>query len=96
MDGIYEQESARASDHHEEQIAQRRLWTAVLVQAVEDWRSNNVRRQREAEEFLFQSQEDFERVCAGAGLDSSHLRAKLLRIKPRVQQQPAFLLRRAA
>jgi len=35
---------------------ERRLWLAVLVQAVEDWQSANLRQQREAETFLFSDQ----------------------------------------
>lgn len=94
--GIYEQESKRASQHHDDQFAERRLWTAVLLQAMEDWRSGNMRRQREAAEFLFESREDFERVCAGAGLDSGALRSKLHRMKPLVERQPVFPFRQAA
>jgi hypothetical protein len=48
---------------------ERRLWAAVLLQAVEDWRSNNIRANRAAEEFLFKSALDFETVCHGAGFD---------------------------
>ena len=94
MEGIYEQESTRA--YHDEQIADLRLWTAVLLQAMEDWRSGNMRRQTEAEEFLFECKEDFERVCLGAGLDPAALRSKLQRMKPLVARPPAFPLRRAA
>lgn len=53
----------------EELISERRLWTAVLVNAaaVEDWRGGTPRVQREAQEFVFESDADFEMVCAGAG-----------------------------
>jgi hypothetical protein len=37
----------------EELISERRLWTAVLVNAVEDWRGGTLRARREAQEFLF-------------------------------------------
>jgi hypothetical protein len=96
MEGIYEQESTRASAHYDEQIAERRLWTAVLLQAMEDWRSDNMRRQTEAEEFLFDAKEDFERVSLGAGLDPGALRAKLQKMKPLVARSPVFPLRHAA
>jgi hypothetical protein len=50
-------------------IAERRLWTAVLVMAVEDWRNGSLRSKRAAQQFLFEDDRDFEEVCAGAGLD---------------------------
>ena len=94
--GIYEQESKQAREHHDEQVAERRLWTAVLLQTMEDWQSGNIRLQNEAAEFLFDSQEDFERVCSGAGLDSSALRSKLRRMRPLVERQPVLGFRQAA
>jgi hypothetical protein len=62
---------------------ERRLWTAVLVQAVVEWRSNNARARNAAEKFLFNSDEDFLTVCAGAGLNPSSFRAQLVRMRPR-------------
>lgn len=63
--------------------AERRLWTAVLVQAVVEWQSNKVRVSRAAEQFLFESDADFETVCASAGLNPQSFRAQLARIKPK-------------
>jgi hypothetical protein len=60
--------------------AERRLWTAVLMQAVVEWRSDRMRAKREAEAFLFHNEKDFQIVCAGAGLDPSALRLQLLRL----------------
>jgi hypothetical protein len=60
---------------------ERRLWLAVIAQAVEDWRSVNQKRQREAETFLFGARKDFECVCASAGLDARNLLDKLARLK---------------
>jgi hypothetical protein len=37
----------------EELISERRLLTAVIVNAVEDWRSGSLRARREAQDFLF-------------------------------------------
>jgi hypothetical protein len=68
---------------------ERRLWLAVLAQAVEDWRSTNEKRHREAETFLFGGRKDFAVVCASAGLDSRHLLEKLARFKPDVQRRNA-------
>jgi hypothetical protein len=66
---------------------ERRLWIAVLVRAVEDWREGSLRARREAQKFLFQEDRDFERVCAGAGLDPHSFRAKLLKIGRTVEVQ---------
>lgn len=64
----------------EESIAERRLWMAVVANAVEEWKSGTLKSRRAAQQFLFESDEDFERVCACAGLDAGHLRSKLLKI----------------
>ncbi len=64
----------------EELIAERRLWTAVVVTAVEDWRSGSLRARRDAQKFLFENTQDFEMVCAGAGLDPNDMRSRLLKI----------------
>ena len=69
----------------EELIGERRLWTAVVVMAVEDWRNGTLRSRREAQQFLFENDKDFNAVCASAGLDPSNLRAKLLKIGHRVE-----------
>ena len=42
----------------EELISERRLWTAVLVHAVEDWRKGTLRARREAQDFLFHNDQD--------------------------------------
>jgi hypothetical protein len=67
-------------------IPERRLWLAVLTQAVEDWRSANLRQQRAAQDFLFASQKDFTTVCSSAGINPGSLGPKLLRMKPAVEQ----------
>jgi hypothetical protein len=63
------------------ELPERRLWIAVLMQAVEDWRSANVRRQKEAEAFFFDRRKDFASVCASAGLDAGNLLKGLARMK---------------
>jgi len=60
---------------------ERRLWVAVLLQAVLDFQSNNARAQREAEKFLLQSPADLEAVCHRAGLNPSVFQSKLRRIR---------------
>ena len=62
---------------------ERRLWTAVLVQAIMEWRSNNVRVSRAAERFLFEDRKDFDSVCASAGLNPQSFRSQLARIRPK-------------
>jgi hypothetical protein len=71
------------SDQHEynAELPERRLWIAVLAQAVEDWRSSNVRGQQEAEAFFFDRQKDFASVCASARLDAGNLLNRLARMK---------------
>jgi hypothetical protein len=60
---------------------ERRLWAAALLQAVEDWRSNNMRAHRAAESFLFNSGIDFETVCQGAGFDPVTFQSKLRHLR---------------
>jgi hypothetical protein len=63
-------------------IGEQRVWTAVLLQAVEDLQSVNQRLRLAAEQFLFQNQHDFEFVCAGAGINGSNFRSRLKRHLP--------------
>jgi hypothetical protein len=74
----------------EEMIGERRLWTAVLISAVQDWRIGGLRARREAQDFLFESDKDFGVVCARAGLDPGSLRVKLLKIGQRIGPQVRF------
>ena len=69
-------------------IGEKRLWVAVLLQAVEDWRSDRISARRDAEKFLFHSHADFERVCAGAGIEASSFRARLCRLRLRSPMLP--------
>jgi hypothetical protein len=75
----------------EDFIGENRLWTAVLVKAVEDWRFGTMRRRREAQEFLFESDKDFSTVCANAGLDPASLRSKLLKIGKKLDPHVRFV-----
>ena len=69
----------------EDTIGANRLWTAVIVKAVEDWRMGSLRARREAQRFLFEDDRDFYQVCARAGLDPMTFRRKLLRIGRRIE-----------
>lgn len=71
----------------EDCIAERRLWIAVLVMAVEDWRAGSLRKRREAQIFLFENKTDFERVCASAGVDAEGFRSRLQRIGKKVEMR---------
>jgi hypothetical protein len=80
----------------EDCISERRLWTAVIVMAVQDWRNGSLRARREAQSFLFEDNADFQAVCASAGLDPATLRARLLKIGQRVHMHGPYLQKMAA
>jgi hypothetical protein len=80
----------------EELISERRLWTAVVVKAVEDWRTGTLRARREAQDFLFENDKDLELVCSAAGLDWQGFRARLLRIGSKVKIEGPLALPLAA
>jgi len=77
-------------------ISERRLWAAVLVQAVEEWWTGNLRQRREAQAFLFDDSENLARVCAGAGLDPERFSSKLLKVGQKVAMQNHSQVRLAA
>lgn len=91
---IHEQASVDQSS--ESPIGLRRMWSAVLLQALEDWQSTSLTRKLQAEKFLFQSQNDLASVCRSAGLDPRYVAAKLERMKQSAQQQPAHFAWQAA
>ena len=76
----------------EESISASRLWIAVILNAVEDWRNGTLHARREAQEFLFDNDEDFEMVCTAAGLDSNDFRVRLLKVGPRIEMRAPFSL----
>jgi hypothetical protein len=97
MEGMASQVSLDTQNNvTEELISERRLWTAVLVSAVEDWRGGTLRVRREAQEFLFESDVDFEMVCAGAGLDAGDFRTRLLKIGCRIETDGLRMMLKAA
>lgn len=69
-----------------EAIAERRMCTAVIVHAVEEWLSGPLRVRRAAQ-FLFEDDDNFFQVCACAGLDPASFRSRLLRVGRRVAMQ---------
>ena len=85
---IHQNAANSAVDQGTDQISERRLWTAVLLQALEDWKSSNMRRKREAEKFFFESAADFARVCMGAGFTPASVLSRLRHM----QGKPAVAL----
>lgn len=75
----------------EQPIGEQRLWVAVLSQAIQDWQGDRLRSKRDAEQFLFQDQKDFQLVCARAGIDPISFRSQLLRLRGPVKANPVKL-----
>lgn len=84
--GTLEQEAVT-----EECISERRLWTAVIVTAVEDWRNGTLRARRAAQSFLFEDESDFQSVCESAGLNPDSLRSRLVKIGKKVEMTGPYL-----
>jgi len=71
----------------EDCASERRLWTAVLACALEDWRTGTLRQRREAQQFIFEDHADFENACSLAGIDRESLRSRLLKIGQKVAME---------
>jgi hypothetical protein len=69
----------QSTDHQE--TAEQILWRAVIASTVEEWMHGQLRRKREAEEFLFQNDKDYNIVCVSAGIDPQNLRERLRKIR---------------
>lgn len=93
---IYQDAADHAKDQCTDQVSERKLWTAVLLQALEDWKSTNMRRKAEAEKFLFQSGPDFAKVCVGAGLVPDSVLSRLQRMKKSIVEPSVRLVEYAA
>lgn len=68
-------------------MGERRMWLAVILLAIEDWKTGTLRMRREAQKFLFENQRDFEDVCANAGLNAASLRVQLRKAGRLVEMQ---------
>jgi len=66
-----------------EETAEQKLWRAVIATTVEEWVSGPLRRKREAEQFLFSDNHDFQTVCFSAGINPANLRGRLEKIRSR-------------
>lgn len=75
---------ARCGGVPQDTDSERRLWLAVVAQAVEEWRNGTLRNKRLAQHFLFDDTCDFFAVCGHAGLDAENLRTRLLKIGRKV------------
>jgi hypothetical protein len=69
-------------DEIEVPFAERKLWVAVLAQALEDWQVDRLNARHEAEHFLLRDKKDFFMVCTRAGVDASSFRTRLNRLQP--------------
>lgn len=91
---MFRNASAMGREDEQEAIAEVRLWQAVLVSTVQEWLKGPLRRQREAERFLFQDDTDFPVVCQSAGLDPGQLRTRLSRLRDRTEMSADAMARR--
>lgn len=64
--------------------AEVRLWQAVIVAAIQEWRFGPLRLRREAEHYLFEDDSGLSLVCHGAGMDLAQLRSKLAKLRGQV------------
>jgi hypothetical protein len=69
--------------NEDHEIAEQRLWRAVIATTVQEWVQGPLRRQREAEQFLFHDQKDYRTVCYSAGINPENLRDRLHKIRAR-------------
>ena len=63
----------------------------MVVKAVEDWQLGAMRARRDAQAFLFENDRDFETVCSRAGLDSTSLSEKVLKIGRKLEPEAGFV-----
>ncbi len=71
----------RLDNQEGQEIAQQKLWRAVIASTVHEWVNGPLSRQREAERFLFLDERDYRTVCFSAGIDPGNLRDRLQRIR---------------
>ena len=58
------------------EIAEQKLWRAVIANTIDEWLHGPLRLQREAEEFLFHD-DDFYTVGFSAGISAEYIRERL-------------------
>jgi len=60
-----------------EETSVQKLWRAVIASTVEEWVNGPLRQKREAEQFLFSDNLDYQTVCYSAGINPEDLRGRL-------------------
>ena len=69
--------------NEDEDIAEQKLWRAVITSTVREWIRGPVHQKRAAEQFLFRDDQDYRTVCSSAGIDPGNLRDRLQKIRER-------------
>ena len=69
--------------NEDNEIAEQKLWRAVIASTVQEWVEGPLRRKREAEQFLFNDNKDYRTVCYSAGINPENLRDRLQKIRAR-------------
>ena len=72
-----------ARNNDDQEIVEQKLWRAVIASTVQEWVDGPLRRQREAEQFLFHDEQDYRTVCFSAGINPENLRERLEKIRTR-------------
>ena len=72
-----------ARNNEDQEIVEQKLWRAVIASTVQEWVDGPLRRQREAEQFLFHDEQDYRTVCFSAGINPENLRERLEKIRTR-------------
>jgi len=70
-----------------EPLGEQRLWQAVILRTIEEWKSGTLRVKRQAEQYLFEDEKDFPAVCQSAGMDVGRLRAGLRKLRDQAIQE---------
>ena len=86
-----ETKSATLGAEQERQPVER-IWKAVLAHTIKEWVSGPLRRQREAEQYLFNDNSDFRLVCESAGMNADSLRTRLKKLRKQQVQAVNFYL----
>jgi hypothetical protein len=60
-----------------------KLWCAVIAGIVEEWVNGPLRKKCEAEQYLFNDNQDYRTVCYSAGINPESLRGRLEKIRRR-------------
>jgi hypothetical protein len=66
-----------------QESGEQKLWRAVIACTVQEWVRGPLRQKREAEQFLFNDNQDYRTVCFSAGINPEDLRGRLEKIRSR-------------